>query len=127
MYRQRGFTLVEVLVALLILALVMTTTLAVFLERNRRLQQANEMILAYQALANETEIQRRTDFTSLNSGPFSSDTAILAPLSPFVATVTVADISPDTKDVMLTVTWKGGLRKASLELSRVNTGGSNLW
>jgi prepilin-type N-terminal cleavage/methylation domain-containing protein len=127
MHRQRGFTLVEVLVALLILAIVMTTTLAVFLERNRRLQQANEMILAYQALANETEIQRRTDFTSLNTGPFSSDTAILAPLAPFVATVTVTDKPPDTKDVMLTIIWKNGLRKASLELSRVNTGGSNLW
>ncbi len=127
MHRQRGFTLVEVLVALLILALVMTTTLAVFLERNRRLQQANEMILAYQALSNETEVQRRINYDSLASGAFSSDTTLLGPLAPFNATVTVIPKPPDTKDVMLTITWKGGLRKASLELSRVDTGGSNLW
>ena len=57
--RQRGFTLIEVLIALLILAVVITTTLLVFVERTRRLQDATETILAYQALSNEGEVRRR--------------------------------------------------------------------
>ena len=52
MSRRRGFSLVEVLVGLLVLTIVITTTIVIFTERNKRLKQANETILAYQALAN---------------------------------------------------------------------------
>ncbi|MEA2489261.1 MAG: hypothetical protein QOH21_1053, partial [Acidobacteriota bacterium] len=52
---MRGFSLTEVLVALLILTLVITSSLVVFVERNRRMQQASELVLAYQALSNEAE------------------------------------------------------------------------
>jgi prepilin-type N-terminal cleavage/methylation domain-containing protein len=49
---QRGFTLIETLVGLLILAFILTTSLTVFVERQRRLRHADETIAAYQALAN---------------------------------------------------------------------------
>jgi prepilin-type N-terminal cleavage/methylation domain-containing protein len=124
---QRGFSLIEVLVALLILTIVITTTLAVFLERNRRLQQANETILAWQSLANEAEIQRRIDFHGLRTQPFVTPTALLAPLAPFTADVLVADRTTDIKDVTMTITWKAGAKKAVLTMPRVDTGGTNLW
>jgi prepilin-type N-terminal cleavage/methylation domain-containing protein len=127
--RQRGFTLVEVLVAILILGIVITTSLAVFLERTKRQRQATETILAYQALANEAEVRRRIDFTQLDESPpvFMTDALILLPLEPVKTHVTIDQPSPDVKNITMQVIWQGGKRVATLHLSRVNTGGSNLW
>jgi prepilin-type N-terminal cleavage/methylation domain-containing protein len=126
---QRGFSLVEVLVAFLILTLVITISLTAFLERNRRLQQAGEIILAYQALANEAEYRRRMSYGSLETQPaeFISDTAILKPLEPFATIVAVKPGAAGVKNVLLTIRWHNGERQARLELVRVDTGGSNLW
>lgn len=127
--RQRGFSLVEVLAALLILGLVITTTLAVFIERTRRLQQASETFLAYQALANETEVRRRLNFADLDasSPQFISDTAILGPLAPFTASVAITQASPVLKNVVMSIRWNGGKRVAKLSIVRADTGGTNLW
>ena len=114
---------------LVILAIVITTTLAVFVERTRRLQQASEMILAYQALSNEAELRRRIDFAQLEtaSPEFMTNTLIIEPLAPFKTYVTVEDTQPGVKNVTLLITWQKGKRVAKLELVRANTGGSNLW
>jgi prepilin-type N-terminal cleavage/methylation domain-containing protein len=126
--RQRGFTLVEVLVALLILTLVITTSLAAFVERTRRLREANEIVLAYQALANEAEYRRRTDFAAVTpSLTFLSDTKLLTPLEPFATEVDVATPKPGVKNVTLIVRWQHGERQAKLGIVRVDTGGSPLW
>jgi prepilin-type N-terminal cleavage/methylation domain-containing protein len=129
MRSQRGFSLAELLIALLVLAIVITTTLAMFVERQKRLKQATETILAYQALANEAEMRRRIDFDKLDASPmtFVSDTALLKPLQPFAAVVSVKDAQPDVKHLTLTVRWGNGQRVATLGLVRVNTGGGNLW
>jgi prepilin-type N-terminal cleavage/methylation domain-containing protein len=127
--RQRGFTLVEILAAFMILTLVITISLAAFLERNRRLQQAGELILAYQALANEAEYRRRMGFNTLEKQPiqFVSSTAILKPLEPFSTIVVVKPASDGVKNVLMTIRWREGQRQARLELVRVDTGGTNLW
>lgn len=119
----------EVLAALLILGLVITTTLAVFIERTRRLQQAAETLLAYQALANETEVRRRLNFTALDasSPQFISDTTILGPLAPFTTSVTITQTSPELKNVGMSIQWSGGKRVAKLSIVRADTGGTNLW
>ena len=124
-----GFTLVEVLVALLILTLIITMSLAAFVERNNRLRQASEIILAYQALSNEAEYRRRIDFNELetSSVEFVSDTAVLAPLTPYGTAVRVEQTQRGVKNVTLTVRWHNGAREAKLALVRVDTGGTNLW
>jgi prepilin-type N-terminal cleavage/methylation domain-containing protein len=128
--RERGFSLIEVVIALLVLTLIITVSLAAFLERNKRLQQANEIILAYQALANEAEYRRRIDFSLLDTSPttFLSDTTVLGPLEPFAATVKVEQASPGFKNVTMTIRWREGQRDARLTLLRADTGGGqSLW
>jgi type II secretory pathway pseudopilin PulG len=129
---QRGFSLVELLFAFMIIMLVITISLAAFVERNRRLQQASEIILASQALANETEYRRRIDYADLDDPKlappeFLSNTEVLAPLAPFSTIVSVKETQPGVKNVLMTIRWRNGERQAKLELVRVDTGGSNLW
>ena len=128
MRSQRGFSLIEVLVALLILTIVITTTLAMFTERNRRLQQASELILAYQALANESEVIRRVGYGQLDflGDDFATDTTVLRPLAPFQTTIDVTVVRPGVKNVTLAIRWRAD-KEAKLTVLRVDTGGTNLW
>jgi prepilin-type N-terminal cleavage/methylation domain-containing protein len=127
MRSKRGFSLIELLFALLILTIVIMTTLAMFAERNRRLQQAGHVILAYQALANEVEVVRRVNFADLDllDDDFETDTTLLQPLRPFKTLVRVSAGTAGTKNVALTVRW--GKTEAQMTILRANTGGTNLW
>lgn len=129
MSKSRGFSLVEVLVGLLILAVVITTTITMFTERQRRMREANETILAYQALSNEAEIWRRIAFGEIDrqSMMFQSDTSLLAPMAPFTTIVHVDTPRADIKDITFTIRWQNGNRQAKLSIVRSDTGGSTLW
>ncbi|HEU4523090.1 MAG TPA: type II secretion system protein [Thermoanaerobaculia bacterium] len=125
---QRGFSLVELLFALVVLAVIITTSLAVFVERTNRSRQASELILAYQALSNEAEIVRRVEYDDLDGldDMFSSSTEIIQPLSPFSTEVDVALVRPGVKSVKLTIRWRA-TSQANVTLLRSDTGGTNLW
>ena len=137
MKAQRGFTLPELLVALLILAIVLTTTIAMFAQRSRYLREASETTLVWQAMWNEMELWRRFDWNTLESRPpkFQSDLSILGPLGAVDTNVDVAvsKDDPHIKNVTFTVQWeydapkKVYKRNAHLSLLRADTGGTNLW
>ncbi|HEY5611737.1 MAG TPA: type II secretion system protein [Thermoanaerobaculia bacterium] len=128
--RQRGFTLIEVLFGLAILGLVITTSLAVFYERERRLRAAEETIVAYQILANEAEVQRQVPYSQLTPDetmPFASDPLMIARLRNATVEASVEQTHFAYKTVRLTIRWNDGARTATLSVIRSNTGGSNLW
>jgi prepilin-type N-terminal cleavage/methylation domain-containing protein len=128
MPRNRGFSLAETLVALAILAIVITTTIAMFAERTRRLREANETILAFQALSNEAEYWRRQSFAQIDTPDnqtFKSDLDILKPLMPYTTDVKVESPRSDVRNVTLTIHW--AKREAHLGIARADTGGSGLW
>ena len=114
--------------ALLILTIVITTSMAAFLERNRRQQQAREIVAVYQALANEAEYWRRLPFAQLESyREFQGDHPILSTLGEHNKIVAVTPTEPSVKKVTLTVRWHEGKRQARLGVVRVDTGGTSLW
>jgi Tfp pilus assembly protein PilV len=125
----------ELLAALLILGIVITTTIAMFAERQARLRDASETILAWQALSNEAEIWRRIDFASLDSASktFRSDVAITKRLPDVAYEVAVTTPRTDIRQVTFTIIWnraqRAGSKRRSAELSilRADTGGSGLW
>ena len=121
--------MVEVLVALAVLAIVITTTIAMFVERTRRLREASETILAWQALSNEAEFWRRESFAQIDvpsNQIFKSDLTILTPLTPYTTAVKVDAPRADIRNVTLTIRWATN-REAHLAVARVNTGGTGLW
>ncbi|MEA2237426.1 MAG: hypothetical protein QOC81_2150 [Thermoanaerobaculia bacterium] len=130
MRRSRGFSLAEVLVALAILAIVITTTIAMFAERTKRMREASETILAYQALSNEAEHWRRLKFEDIDDAANqkfqATDLSVLAPLAPYTTAVKVETPQTDVRNVTLTIRW-ATTREAHLAIARANTGGSGLW
>jgi prepilin-type N-terminal cleavage/methylation domain-containing protein len=137
MKAKRGYSLPELLVALVILAIVITTTIAMFARRSQYLRESSETILVWQAMWNEMEIWRRLPWNGLESQSpkFQSDLSILAPLGTVDTNVdvTVSKDDPHIKNVTLTVRFEYNAakkiykRNAHLSLLRADTGGTNLW
>lgn len=125
-----GFTLVEVLVALLVLTLVILTSLGVFTDRMRRVKEAGEMALAWQALANEAEARRRQPFDALAPAeglPFLTDATGEGTLEGAEGVVTVTEEEPNLRALLLRVEWRGGSRAAETVVYRASTGAGALW
>lgn len=127
--RHHGFTLIEVLFALMILGLIMMTSLAVFYEHERRSRHAEETVLVWQAISNEAELVRLRSWASLvpdETSPFQSDLAILDSIENAATAVEVAQPDAHVKHVTLRIEW-GDTRTASATVIRTDTGGTNLW
>jgi len=130
MRNERGFSLIEILVALLILTIVITTTIAMFAERQKRMRQATETMLAYQVLANETEWWRRQDLSVVDDPKeqhFQTSDLLIASLAPYTAAVKVEKPNDDTRQITFSISWENGKRDARLAVVRTNTGGNTLW
>jgi len=129
MQHRRGFSLIEVLIALAILAVVITMTLAMFTMRAKRMAAANETMLAWQAISNEVEYWRHVPYDALQKGTldFKSSTEIIGPLAPYDAKVEIGDPNDSVKQVTISIKWQNGKRQEKITINRVHTGGNNLW
>ncbi|HVT44028.1 MAG TPA: type II secretion system protein [Thermoanaerobaculia bacterium] len=128
--RLAGFTLVEILVALVILGLIVTTSLAIFYDRQKRLRAADEMIIAWQILANEAEVWRHRPYDSLVPGAssaFLSDPELLAQLPGAKASAAIEHSGPALRSIHLTIHWSDSAKKAEVAVLRSDTGGGSLW
>ena len=127
---RAGFTLIEVLVALLVLTIVILTSLAVFADRSRRMTEAGEMALAWQVLANEAEAQRRQPFGSLapaDGVAFLTDPTGGGALADAEAGITITQEGPYLRALVLRIAWREGRRTAETVVYRASTGGGTLW
>lgn len=133
---QAGFALLEVLIALGILALIITTALAIFIDRQNRLLMASESVVASQGLANEAELRRRVAFTSFRLGavePFltvekkePSDVLIVESLPSYRHEVLATEVAPGVIAVRMTLFWGSGSPQRSQSLTILRTG-ARLW
>ena len=99
-----------------------------FAERTRRLREANETILAYQALSNEAEYWRRESFAQIDdpdNQTFKSDLDDPRAADAVHDAVKVDTPRADIRNVTLTIRW--AKREAHLGIARADTGGSGLW
>ena len=112
---EAAFSLVELLVALTILALVIVTSLGIFLDRQKRLLLAAENMQAYQAIANEAEFQKHRsyddyrrdaeeEFSTLHPTDPSEDTIVDA-LKNVHDRVVAHEASPGVMAVTMTLSW----------------------
>jgi prepilin-type N-terminal cleavage/methylation domain-containing protein len=129
---RRGFTLVEILVALTILGLVLTMSLAIFFDRQKRLLHAAEMISASQALSNEAEIWRHVSYGSLSPGgetDFVSDLEIIDSLPDPLTTVTFDQLEDEIRTVTMRVEWgkAEARRHAEMTIYRAPVNGGSLF
>src|SRR5258708_35118785 len=117
MRNERGFSVAEVLVALLIVAVAIATTLSMCTERQRRMRLATETMIAYQVLANEVEFWRRQPFSFLDDPTnqnFQTPPTLIAALAPYVATVKVDNTNDDGHQGTFSIKWGSGNLEAKL-------------
>ena len=127
--------MIELLVALAILALVITTSLAIFFDRQKRLLLASDNIQAYQAIANEAEIQKRKHYGALvvnSTEPFetlhdlSGEPTIVDSLKDPDDKVTITQVGDGVRAITMTVTWGEAKSRHHAQLTILKTE-ARLW
>lgn len=123
----RGFTLIEALVALLVLSFVLTSSILVFFERQKRLQVADVQTRVWQVLSNEAQSVRYTPYDQLLAGqshPFRSDLGLIGDLGA-TASRHVTAAEPGLKQVTLEISWDD--KSARVEVLRGINHAGELW
>ncbi|MBI2814922.1 MAG: hypothetical protein HYX71_11625 [Opitutae bacterium] len=113
--RTRGVTILEVAMASLVMALVLSTAVTTLQRAFISLQNARDLNIASQMLQSEMEKLRLADWTTVSSFPPSATTVTLDPAftaNPFVGnrftlSRTVADPKTGTRIITLQVVWQG--------------------
>lgn len=114
-HRTRGVTIIEVAIAALVMALVLSTAITTLQRAFISLQNARDLNIASQMLQSEMEKLRLADWTTVNAFAVSATTVTLDTAftsNPFVGSRfglsrTVADPKIDTRIITLRVQWQG--------------------
>lgn len=136
--RQAGLSLVELLVALAILALVITLPLVTMSGHRSKMAAVDENGIAWQVIANEVELQRQRPFSDLRHGAresflslaSGSELATLAgSLRNAAGTVTIAEEIGGVAQVTMTLHWgpEQRRRRATLTILRADAPGGTFW
>ncbi len=129
--RTRGVTIIEVAMAALVMALVLTTAVTTLQRAFINLQNARDLNIASQMLQSEMEKMRLADWTTVNAFPAAAtpvtlDAAFTANAfigRRFTLSRTVTDPKTDTRIISLRVAWLGAdnrplFRNLSMRYSR---------
>ncbi|MFA5275377.1 MAG: type II secretion system protein [Candidatus Omnitrophota bacterium] len=116
MLKARGFTLLEVLLATLIISIGVVTLIWVFSSSLSATTGVEDMDLALNIATAKMEALKNTSFASLASSSSTAD----ANFPNFFTTVEVTGTNP--KQVVVTVSWnvKGGSTSIALTTLRIN-------
>ena len=109
--RQQGFTLIEVLITIVVLALGMSTLVTLFTSIQSAQRNAFYMSLATHAARTEIERLRTTDYNTIQANgtyPFSQLPSGLPPGSTGTITVSTPANATTSKQVNATVTYRVG-------------------
>lgn len=112
--RIAAFSIFEVMIASIIMALVITTSITVMQRGYAMLDTARKLTIAGQYMASQMEQVRMCDWTTLNGtgylgGPYtvtdSTFTLLTSHGSQFTLTRTITAVSPDMLQITLNISW----------------------
>lgn len=118
-YDQRGFTIVELLVAILIIGITTASISSLFISVQGVQRKTSYLDSATRAAQREVESLRNDNYGSLTAGQtinFTSDLPTSLPANRS-GTVTVSEPSSDIKRVDVTVTYTDGGKQQVVKLS----------
>lgn len=108
-----GFTLVEVVVASVVLVLAITTAITTLQHGLQAVDTARGYTYASQVMQSELERLRLKSWTQLQALQDAKDTSVSAatvagaPTASFSCTRTISDVKADMKEITLVSNWRG--------------------
>jgi type II secretory pathway pseudopilin PulG len=110
--RSAGFTILEVMLAAVILVVGITSAITTLQTGLRAVDNARNYSTAAQLMQNEMERLRLKSWTQLQSLQESGNTSVAVPASgissrvPFACTRQIRDVKPDMKEIALVSNWQ---------------------
>jgi type II secretion system protein I len=123
--KKRGFTLLEVLVAVAVLALMIVSTSALLQRIQVNSRETRDKDLALRIARDQLEKLRADGYAVLPANSSFSHT-LLTSLDSSTAAITVTEHNAETKQLVTTVSWRGSdgaLRSVALTTLITETGG----
>jgi type II secretory pathway pseudopilin PulG len=111
--RPQGFTLLEVMMAAIVLVLSIVTAITALQSGLQAIDNARNYTTAAQLMQNEMERLRLKSWAQLQALADSGDTMVAVPAAvksggaPFSCTRVITDLKPDMKQITLVSSWRG--------------------